>query len=212
MTYRAIGLPTTCSNCHLSSARSAPIWGQSEIPLANVKGIIISAYSGKEEELQKQVLVEAGNYLNAGGFLRKVMRSISNNQAIDNHFFFTNAISCSTKNVKKELTSCITQCGNWTQFELSKCKDKAPILVASSEALTQLFGSKATIGKYRNDTNLTYAGRPCVVTWNPITPLRYLPKNDDGSLVLPVLPYSHTWLFKQDLIRFMQLAGVINEQ
>ena len=212
MTYKAIGLPNTCSNCHLSSARSAPIWGQSEVPLSNVSGIIISAYSGKEEELQKQVLVEAGNYLNAGGFLRKVMRSISNNQTIDNHFFFTNAISCSTKNVKKELTSCITQCCNWTQFELSKCKDKAPILVASSEALTQLFCSKATIGKYRNDTSLTYAGRPCVVTWNPITPLRYLPKNDDGSLVLPVLPYSHTWLFKQDLIRFMQLAGVINEQ
>ena len=82
MTYRAIGLPNTCSNCHLSSARSAPIWGQSEVPLSNVSGIIISAYSGKEEELQKQVLVEANNYLNAGGFLRKVMRSISNNQTM----------------------------------------------------------------------------------------------------------------------------------
>lgn len=212
MTYRAIGLPNTCSNCHLSSTKAAPIWGQSEIPLANVRGIIISAYSGKEEELQKQVLVEAGNYLNAGGFLRKVMRSVSGIDDIDNHFFFTNAISCSTKNVKKELTSCINQCGNWTQFELSKCKDKAPILIASSEALTQLFGSKATITKYRNEPNLTYNGRPCVVTWNPIIPLRYLPKNDDGSLVLPVLPHSHTWLFKQDLIRFMQLAGVINNE
>jgi len=209
MTYRAIGLPTTCSNCFLTNTKKPPIWGQAEIPLANVKGIIISAYSGKEEELKKQVLVGAEGYLNAGGFLRGVMRSVAKHNTIDDHFFFTNAISCSTKGVTKDFKVCIEQCGHWTQFELSKCNNKAPILIASSEALTQLFGSKASISKYRNKQGLTYGDRPCVVTWNPIIPLRYLPKNNDGSLVLPVLPYSHTWLFKQDLTRFMQLAGVI---
>lgn len=209
MTYKAIGLPNTCSNCFLTNAKKPPIWGQAEIPLANVKGIIISAYSGKEEENKKQVLVEAEGYLNAGGFLRRVMRSISKDDSIDNNFFFTNAIRCSTKNTTKDLKPCIEQCGLWTQFELSKCNSKAPILIASSEALTQLFGSKASISKYRNKEGLTYSGRPCVVTWNPIIPLRYLPKNQDGSLVLPVLPYSHTWLFKQDITRFMQLCGVI---
>lgn len=209
MTYRAIGLPNTCSNCFLSNTRLAPIWGQSEVPLANVSGIIISAYSGKEEEIQKQVLVEASGYLNAGGFLRGVMRSISKDNEIDKKFFFTNAINCSTKGVKKDLKGCIQECSNWTQFELSKCNSKAPILIASSEALTQLFGSKASISKYRNKSGLTLGERPCVVTWNPIIPLRYLPKNDDGSLVLPVTKFSHTWLFKQDLTRFMKLAGVI---
>lgn len=207
--YRAIGLPSTCSNCFLTNTKKTPIWGQADIPLANVKGIIISAYSGKEEENKKQVLVEAEGYLNAGGFLRRVMRSISKDDTIDNNFFFTNAIRCSIKGVTKDLKPCIEQCGLWTQFELSKCNSKAPILIASSEALTQLFGSKASISKYRNKEGLTYSGRPCVVTWNPIIPLRYLPKNQDGSLVLPVLPYSHTWLFKQDITRFMQLCGVI---
>ncbi len=209
MTYRAIGLPTTCSNCFLTNVKKPPIWGQAEIPLSNVKGIIISAYSGKEEENKRQVLVEADGYLNAGGFLRGVMRSISKDPKVDDNFFFTNAIRCSTKGVTKDLKPCIEQCGLWTQFELSKCNSKAPILIASSEALTQLFGNKASISKYRNKLDLTYSGRPCVVTWNPIIPLRYLPKKSDGSLLLPVLPYSHTWLFKQDLIRFMRLAGVI---
>lgn len=209
MTYRAIGLPSTCSNCHLTDTRKPPIWGQAEIPLSNVSGIIISAYSGKEEEKERKVLVEALGYLNAGGFLRRVMRSITKDDEIDNKFFFTNAISCSTKTNKKEIKSCIDKCGNWTQFEISKCNNICPILVASSEAVTQLFGNKATISKLRNEVGLTYAGRPCVVTWNPITPLRYLPKNDDETLVLPVPIYSHTWLFKQDLVRFLKLAGVI---
>jgi hypothetical protein len=209
--YRAIGLPTTCSNCYLSSAKSNPIWGQSDIPLTNVRGIIISAYSGKEEEIHRQVLVEASAYLNAGGFLRRVMRSVSKNDEVDKQFFFTNAISCSTKNNKKDLKPCIEQCGNWTQYEIAKCNSKAPILVASSEAVTQLFGKKATIGKLRNEPNLMYGNRPCIVTWNPIVPLRYLPKNDDSSFVLPALIYSHTWLFKQDVVKFMRLAGVISD-
>jgi uracil-DNA glycosylase family 4 len=209
LTYRAIGLPNTCSNCHLSNPRIPPIWGQAEIPLSNIRGIIISAYSGKEEEKEKKVLVEAPGYLNAGGFLRRVIRSITDDIDMDNNFFFTNALSCSVKNNKKETKTCIEKCGNWTQFEISKCNSKAPILVASSEAVTQLFGSKASINKLRNEVGLTYAGRPCVVTWNPITPLRYLPKNEDETPVLPVPIYSHTWLFKQDMIRFLTLAGVI---
>ena len=209
MTYRAIGLPSTCSNCHLGDPKKPPIWGQAEIPLSNVKGIIISAYSGKEEEKERKVLVEAPTYLNAGGFIRRVIRSITKDDEMDNNFFFTNAISCSIKNNKRETNTCIEKCGNWTQFEISKCNSKAPILVASSEAVTQLFGNKASINKLRNEPGLTYAGRPCVVTWNPITPLRYLPKNEDESLVLPVPIYSHTWLFKTDIIRFLTLANVL---
>lgn len=209
MTYRAIGLPTTCSNCHLSNNKVPPIWGQAEIPLSKVKGIIISAYSGKEEEKERQVLVEAPNYLNAGGFLRGVLRSLTNDKEIDKYFFFTNAISCSTKNNKKEINSCIQQCSSWTQFEIAKCNPNVPILVASSEAVIQLFGNKASISKLRNEPNLTYGERPCVVTWNPITPLRYLPRNIDETLILPVPIYSPTWLFKQDVIRFLTLAEII---
>jgi hypothetical protein len=209
MTYRALGLPNSCSNCFLSNnGYMAPIWGQSEVPLSQVRGIIISAYSGKEEETKKQVLVEATTYDNAGGFLRKVLRSISGDSEIDKDIFFTNAISCSTKGIKDDLSDCIIKCSTWTNYEISKCRAGAPILAASGEAVKQMFGKKATIGEYRNKKGLMYEGRPVVVTWNPIIALHYLPKEMNGNYVLPVPKFSHTYLFKQDIIRFLSLCGI----
>jgi len=209
--YRALGLPPTCSNCSLSSNRFTPIWGQSSVPLTQVSGIIISAYPGKEEVASNMTLVAAASYLNAGGFLRMVMRGLTKNPTIDDNFFFTNAISCFPNKARDkdvDLSVPIKKCSSWTQLEIARCRPNCPILIASSEAVTQLFGKAHNITNSRNET-LQYEGHPCIVTWNPAVALRYSPKDERGNYIMPTPRFSHSDLFKTDLIRFLKLAGVL---
>jgi hypothetical protein len=222
MYYRAVGTINECKRCSLSTGKA--IHGQSEVPLKDVKLIVISAYPSTEEVKQRASLVSSTtNKLNAGKYCRKAISAVfdaddripTEYKPFVERVFFTNIIRCSPlgeRGKKRDVTDThIKQCNPWFDHELTQLPDGVPILIASSEALKALIGESSV---YQSRGQLfNYKQHPVMVTMNPIEPTRYLTyqidslyKTKHGAIVpnkiSPMRPVllSVPWLFNRDLI------------
>jgi hypothetical protein len=227
MFYRARGIDSRCSKCSLSYPPS--VFGQSEVPLEEVKLVIISAYPSTEEIRQGISLAPSSKVLNAGAYCRKAISTVFDQ---DPNFpmdykpfvmstFFTNMIKCPAQ-VKKEKREVkiqhIRSCRSWLEIELEQLHPKVPLLIASSEAVKGLIGEEE--GLYGNRNKRFLVGEhPALITMNPIEPSRYTTytakdfKRNREGVVLPKglvmdkpLMGSIPWLFKKDLIEAKKMV------
>lgn len=213
--YRANGFDEECARCNLSCKVAVP--GQAEVPLNEVKLIVISAYPGNEEMKKGATLVPSDKEVNAGRYLRlKIKSRFDKNDSIpeaykpfERYVFFTNALKCPfTPN--ETIDTAIRSCKHWLDIELDQLPPKAPILIAASQALHSLLG-KQSLYKAREKV-LRYKDHPCIVTPNPIEGVRYTPKIGPNNVQVPPVVGSIPWKIEKDLIAVAKLVAKYIEE
>lgn len=221
MFYRASDINSKCDRCNLSYPPA--IFGQSEVPLDQVKLVLVSAYPSTEEMKQGICLAPNSKVLNAGAYCRKALSVVFDEDPnFSSEFkpfvmsvFFTNMIKCPVQ-VKKEKRDVkvdhIRSCKSWLELELDQLPPRVPILIASSEAVKGLLGEQESL--YANRCKELMIGEhPALVTMNPIEPSRYTTysckefrRNREGILIPRISSMdkpsvgSVPWFFKRDLL------------
>jgi uracil-DNA glycosylase len=172
--YRVPNFNSKCNSCKLTTGYA--VTGQSEVPLKEVRLIVISAYPGRNEVKENISLAskETEVSCSAGAFLRKCIKSTFNNNSVPEHLrdfykyiYATNAIKCEkgSNNVSETHIKLCFQ--SWLKNEIEYLPSTVPILIAAGEAVKALFPKEG--GLYKNRRRpLMYNRHPCIVTMNPI--------------------------------------------
>jgi uracil-DNA glycosylase len=173
--YRPSGFNSKCFECKLATGSS--VYGQSEVPLDQVKLIVVSAYPGRNEVMQGISLAsrETSQSCSAGAFLRKCIAGAFNKEDVPENLrefyqfiYATNAIKCEKRDKKvtdKHIDTCYK---TWLRNEIRSLPEGVPILIAAGEAFKSLFPNEGGLFKNRRREDLVYEGRRCVATLNPI--------------------------------------------
>lgn len=173
--YRLPGFNSKCSDCKLSTGFA--VGGQAEVPIDQVRLIVISAYPGRNEVKEGITLAskETSTSCSAGAFLRKCIKGTFNNNSVPEHLrefypyiYATNAIKCE-KRANNVSDTHIKACyQSWLRDEIDNLPQGVPILLAAGEAFKALFPGQGGLFKNRRRSDLIYKGHPCIATLNPI--------------------------------------------